>query len=255
MPPVGRSKRRNVFGIYWTTPALRENGPMQCTWTLSFQLPIQTAPEAASSRRCSQPPRRCLAYTTPPLRKTKVIWSTYGKITRWNNRMCNGHLPAHMPWVVYKLQLWPSLCYGLGTMTNDLKDIETIFNKADYEILPILGVARTVNRELRKLHTTFGGFGLFNLPMKQLICRINILLQHYHTLTVLSRKLDASFWYLQLQLGTPYNPLTLPFEKWGHLAPLSWVKILWSSLLTNSTSSFTWNIPRFHSHVRGIMLS
>ena len=36
--------------------------------------------------------------------------------------------------------------------------------------------------------------------------------------------------YLQLQLGTPHNPITLDYDKWGHLAPLSWVKMLWRSL-------------------------
>jgi hypothetical protein len=36
--------------------------------------------------------------------------------------------------------------------------------------------SRTVIRELRKLHTTFGNFGLFHLPTEQLICRINMLL-------------------------------------------------------------------------------
>ncbi len=101
-----------------------------------------------------------------------------------------------------------------------------IFSKSDYEILPILGVARTVKRELRTLHTTFGRFDLFHLPTEQLICRINMLLQHYHTSSTLSKKLDASFRYLQLQLGTPY----LLFKKWGHLAPLSWVKMFWRSL-------------------------
>jgi hypothetical protein len=24
----------------------------------------------------------------------------------------------------------------------------------------------------------------------------------------------------------PHNPLTLDYKKWGHLAPLSWVKML-----------------------------
>jgi hypothetical protein len=154
----------------------------------------------------------------------------HGKLMTWITRMRNGHLPSHMAWIAYKLQLWPGLCYGLGTMTNDLGVTETIFDKADYETMPILGVARTVKRELRMLHTTFGGFGLFHLPTEQLICRINMLLQHYHKSTALSKKLDASFRYLQLQLGTPQNPLTLPFEKWGYLTPLSWVKMLWHSL-------------------------
>jgi hypothetical protein len=53
-----------------------------------------------------------------------------------------------------------------------------------------------------------------------------MLLQHYHTSTNLSRKLDASLRYLQLQLGTPHNPITLDYDKWGYLAPLSWVKML-----------------------------
>ncbi len=86
-----------------------------------------------------------------------------------------------MAWVAYKLQLWPGIRYGLGKMTNNLEITEVIFDEADYETLPVLGVARTVKGELRKLHPTFGRFGLFHLPMEQLICRITMLLQHYHT--------------------------------------------------------------------------
>ena len=137
-----------------------------------------------------------------------------------------------MAWIVCKLQFWPGLCYRPGTMTIDLEATETIFDKADYAIMPILGVMGTMQKELRKLHTTFGGFGLFHLPAEQLICKINMLLQHYHTSTALSKKLDASFRYLQLQLDTPYNPLTLPFKKWGYLAPSLWVKMMWRSLDT-----------------------
>jgi hypothetical protein len=36
--------------------------------------------------------------------------------------------------------------------------------------------------------------------------------------------------YLQLQLGTPHNPITLEYNKWGYLTPLSWVKMLWRLL-------------------------
>jgi hypothetical protein len=100
----------------------------------------------------------------------------HGKLTAWITRMQNGHIPAHMAWIAYKLQLWPGLCYGLGTMTNNLEATETIFDKADYDMMPLLGVACTVKRELRKLHTTFGRFGQSQLPMEQLICRVNMLL-------------------------------------------------------------------------------
>jgi hypothetical protein len=150
------------------------------------------------------------------------------KASTWTDRMTNGHLPHHMAWIAYRLQLWPGLRYGLGTMTNDIAT--SVNSKIDYRMLNILGVARTVTIGLQMLHTIFGGFGLLSVATEQLICRINMLLQHYHTSTNLSRKLEASLRYFQLQLGTPHNPITLDYDKWGHLAPLSWVKKVWRSL-------------------------
>jgi hypothetical protein len=140
------------------------------------------------------------------------------KATQWVSRIKNGHLPSHIAWIAYKHQLWPILQYGLGTMTNNAEEAEKLLNKADYNTLNVLGIFRNVSTVLRKLHTTFGRFGLFNLPTKQLISCVNMLFQHYHISTNLSRKLDPSLWYLQLQLGTPQNPLMLDFSKWGHLA-------------------------------------
>ena len=64
----------------------------------------------------------------------------HSKLTMWIARMQNAHLLNHMAWMAYKLQLWPGLRYGLDTMTNDLEATESIFDKADYEMLPILGV-------------------------------------------------------------------------------------------------------------------
>ncbi len=116
------------------------------------------------------------------------------------------------------------------SVPKNSQEATNVNSKTDYRMLNILGVARTVTTGLRTLHTTFGGFGLLSVATEQLICRINMLLQHHHTSTNLSRKLEASLRYLQLQLGTPHNPLTLDYDKWGHLAPLSWVKMLWRSL-------------------------
>jgi hypothetical protein len=100
------------------------------------------------------------------------------KATQWVNRMKNGHLPSHVAWIAYKHQLQPSLRYGLGTMTNNEEEAENLLNKADYNTLNVLGIFRNVPTGLRKLHTTFGGFGPFNLPTEQLISRVNMLFQH-----------------------------------------------------------------------------
>jgi hypothetical protein len=115
------------------------------------------------------------------------------------DRMKNGHLPSHIhiAWMAYKLQLWAGLRYGIGTMTNE--EAEGLFKEQEQGLLNILGIVKNVKRELRRLQPTFGGFGLFNLPMEQLVGRINLMMQHYHTPSNLSRKLDVSLNYQQLK--------------------------------------------------------
>jgi hypothetical protein len=113
--------------------------------------------------------------------------------------MKNGHLPRHLAWIVYKLQLWAGLRYGIGTMTNNIDEAEGLFKEQDQEqgLLNILGIVKNVKRELRRLQPTFRGFGLFNLPTEQLVGRINLMMQNYHTPSNLSRKLDLSLNYQQ----------------------------------------------------------
>ncbi len=149
------------------------------------------------------------------------------KATTWINRMTNGHLPSHIAWVAYRQQLLPGLRYGLGTMTNDIKLAARLLNNVDYKTLNVLGNLRNATMGLQKIHTTFGGFGLFNLSTEQLISRVNMFFQHYHVSTKLSKKLDGSLvGYLQLQVGTQHNPFAQDYSKWGKLAPLSWVKMV-----------------------------
>jgi hypothetical protein len=94
-------------------------------------------------------------------------------------------------------------------MNNDIEQASTLLDDVDYRTLNVLGILRNVTKGLRKIHTTFGGFGLFDLATEHLISRVNMFFQHYHILTNLSRRLDASLGYLQLQIGTPHNPFTM----------------------------------------------
>jgi hypothetical protein len=88
--------------------------------------------------------------------------------------MMNGHLLRHIAWVAYRQQLWPGLCYGLGTMTNNMKPASTLLDNAYYKTLIIVGILRSVTKGLRRLHTMFEGLGMFELPMEQLISHVNI---------------------------------------------------------------------------------
>ena len=152
------------------------------------------------------------------------------KVENFVHKMSNGKLPAYLGWMAYRLKLWPSVRYGLGVMTNDMEDLDTLLDKTDQKMMNILGIASTIKKGWRKLHSTFGGVGLYNLVTEQLIERLNLLLQHYKAGSSLSGKLDASLAYLQIQLGVNVCPLDLEYDRWHYLAPLSWIKMLWRTL-------------------------
>ena len=46
----------------------------------------------------------------------------------------------------------------------------------------------------------------------------------------LSRKLDASLRYLQLQVGSIGLPLEQDYYEWAYVAPLCWVKTIWQTI-------------------------
>jgi hypothetical protein len=98
-------------------------------------------------------------------------------------------------------------------MTNNITPAKKLLNNVDYNTLDVLGILCNVTKGLRKIRTTFGGFGLFDLPTEQLISRVNMFFQHYHMLTNLSKKLDALLGYLQLQIRTPKNPFLQDYAR------------------------------------------
>ena len=73
-------------------------------------------------------------------------------------------------------------------MTNDLDKAEEFLGEYDCSLLNIFGVARTVKVGWKRTHSPFGGFGILNFAIEQLIERHNLLLQHYNTATPLSAK-------------------------------------------------------------------
>ena len=115
-------------------------------------------------------------------------------------------------------------------MTNDITPAKKLLDDVDYKTLNVLEIPHNITKGLQRIHTTFGGLGHFNLPTEQLISRANMFFQHYHVSTNLSKKLDALLGRLQLQAETPTNPFLQDYAKWGYLAPLPWVKMLWKSL-------------------------
>ena len=152
------------------------------------------------------------------------------KADTWTYRILNGHLSASHVWRSYTFQLRAQLLYALSTLSNDLESAAQCLHALEFRILPQLGVNRHIKSGWRRLHQTFGGVGLIDLPIEQFICRTNIFMQHYGTPSALGHKLSTSIHWLQLQIGCIECPFALQYSTWAHLSPICWTKCYWESL-------------------------
>ena len=80
-----------------------------------------------------------------------------GRIRKWISKMKNGHLPARLGWVAYKIKLWPGVKYGLATLAMPMEIAQRTLQKEYFHILLFLGVNRNVKWKWRSLHCAFGG--------------------------------------------------------------------------------------------------
>ncbi len=150
-----------------------------------------------------------------------------GKVSKWVNKIKNMHLSVHLAWKAYRHQLWPGVCHGLATLANGKDMLDSILHKLEFKMLLFIVVNQHMKVEWRHLGREFGGIGLFNLAIEQLIGWIKIMLQHFHTATTLSQKITASIEALQLEVGCRGNPMNKNYAEQGLLATDCWVKVVW----------------------------
>jgi len=152
------------------------------------------------------------------------------RMADWMARTQQGQLPAKLAWISYQYKLWAGMRYGLTATSLRWQEINGIMDRLNYEVLPLLGVNRNVRKRWRCIPREFGGTGLYDLAIEQLICWINAILQHYGSGSLIDQKVKASLEALQLELGCAGNPFHQSFATIGHLATPCWVVLVWERL-------------------------
>jgi hypothetical protein len=124
-----------------------------------------------------------------------------GHVNKWISKMKNGHLPARLGWIAYKFKLWPRIKYGLATLAMPLEIAQKVLQPKNFHLLSFLGVNQNMKCKWPTLHRAFGDIGLYSSPVKHTIAMINMIIQHYGTVTMSVKKFLGSIKALQLEIG------------------------------------------------------
>ncbi len=127
-----------------------------------------------------------------------------GKTSKWVGRLKNAHLPTHLAWKAYQYQLWPSIRYGIATLTTPRKEIEEI--SLSSKCFPTWESTNTKNlmEETTKGVWRCWPLQCVNRTIHQLDGGPTAILWHWLST---SKKLQASLEAMQLELGFSGNPL------------------------------------------------
>jgi hypothetical protein len=209
-----------------------------------FTLGISTSPDGDDSHHL---------YTPGKARDKWRSISTRASV--WLDRLKNGHLPPKYPWVSYRLQLWSSVRYGLGTLSAPLAMLGELTTNFAFRALPYLGVNCNIRTEWRYMYNTFGGVGLLSLSTEAAIARVNLFLQHWGMPSPIGQMLQTSMEGLQLEIGCVGCPLQEPFHPMGALTTHCWLRSFWDKWWTNIGCHWKLNTRKYHCRDRTMSLS
>jgi hypothetical protein len=151
--------------------------------------------------------------------KAKDKWQSVAtRANVWLDRLKSGHLPPKYWWASYRLQLWRSLKYGLGTLSAPLSALGEITTNFAFRSLPFLGVNQNICAEWRYLHNSCGGVGLLSLATETMVGWVNMFVQHWDMPSPIGNMLRTSMELFQLEVGCSGCPLNEPFHPMGRLA-------------------------------------
>jgi len=152
------------------------------------------------------------------------------RIDEWTVQVKNGELRTRSVWTSYIHQLWAGLRYGLAASSAPLKQLYSGLGTSDYNMLSVLGVARSIKTAVRYIPPTFGGMGIRHLPIEATAATLNAFLQHYGEPTNLGYTLRTTLHHMQVEMGVRVCPLQYKYEVWEGLVTDSWVKALWEKV-------------------------
>jgi hypothetical protein len=151
----------------------------------------------------------------------------------------------------------PKMLYGGVAISADPTDLEKMFMKVYFNLLPSMGVNRNINQRLRMLPQRYQGLGLLNPNIEFLSAKISEILNNWDSPSIMGQMLKQAYQSFQLDVGLGGNIFDHSFEKLGKISSTyGWFCNLWELLqMFNVTLRISkeYDIPLLRVHDRMMM--
>ena len=166
-------------------------------------------------------------WTCPSGAAEETLKAMQEKAQAWVDRAKEGKLMRRDVWFLLDRQMWPGVGFGIGSCMASWKQLSLCLKKQYWQIIPMGGVIRTANAELRQQDRGFYGVGCPHPGVECLVDQLNLLLMHYGCSSAVGLKQQISLEYMVLELGLSLQPFQQSYSKYGDWVTHSWLKTIW----------------------------
>ena len=149
------------------------------------------------------------------------------KIIPWNNGISSSYLQKHDVYRAATTSIFKTIDYSLPTTFLTSRQCHKINVQLHKKYIPRIGVDIHLPLVYRYAPLRYQGLHSLHVEEKQFIEKLKIFLYHASTDTQLAHMIKHNLESLQLILGSNHHIFHLPYEKYGMLAPKSWITHLW----------------------------
>jgi hypothetical protein len=146
---------------------------------LTLTVPLEDGMVAAIEHLPADAPTKTLGQMTCPTGGSKgAIAQMQEKAKGWLIKASASKLNKRYLSFFLDRQFWPGVSFGISSVSAPFANLADCLMKIYYDMLPLCGIRRSVNRELRQLERGFYGVGLPHPGVECLVGQLDKLLTH-----------------------------------------------------------------------------
>ncbi len=132
----------------------------------------------------------------------------------WMDRVQEAKLSRQNFWMMADRQLRPKMFYGLGANSAGLEELGDCLMPQYYNLLPLGGIHRSVQKGIRQTDIGFYGVGCPHPGVDCLVKQISLLLMHYGCDTAVGKIMRISMELFIVEFGMGAQPFQEDFTRY-----------------------------------------
>lgn len=192
-------------------------------------------------------------WQSPSGKEAKQVEYLRQLIVNWSIMAHSNYMSCYSARTAIVSTIGRTLAYPLAATGFTVPTCRLLQSSINSAVLGRMGIVRSVSKVLASGPTSFGGYGILDVEVEQMVQHVNMLSLHMHQPTLTSAMINISLENYILEAGKEGSPFTYPYCE--YTTPRTWISNTISMMKKYDISiqESTWRLQKWGPDDRFIM--